>query len=307
LYEQFFFVGIYLAGTITLLVPMLLGASGEMLSQKSGLLNVGIEGYMLVGAFFSYLGSYLTGNPWLGVLFGMAIAGLFALLNALLCVRLHMNQIITGFALWYIAIGITAAASYAIFRGVLFPVSRFESVSIPILVDIPLIGEALFDNLVITYIAFIILIILNFILFKSTFGLNIRAVGDNPSAADSMGINVYKTRYLCGLVSGLASGLAGAYLVLGLAGVFSHGIIAGRGFVVLALVTFGRGKPFYILGGVFVFAVIDYIQLTMRVMGIGLAEAWLMLPYIFTILAMALAPERGAVSKTIMIPYKKPR
>lgn len=307
MFEQFLFLEIYLAGTIILLVPILLGAIGEATSQKSGLMNVSIEGYMLVGAFFGYLGSYLTGNPWLGALFGMAIAGLFALLNAFLCIHFHINQIVSGFAVWFIATGITGFASYAIFGGRHPRVAQFESFSIPILVDIPLIGGALFDNLLITYIAFIIVIIFNFILFKTTFGLNVRAVGDNPFAADAMGISVYKTRYLCGLVSGLASGLAGAYLVLGVIPVFSLGMIAGRGFIVLALVTFGQGKPLYILGGAFIFCAIDYLQLRMRLMGVGLAEAWLMLPYLLVILMMALAPGRGAVSRTIMIPYKKRR
>lgn len=303
MFEQIALIGVLLAGTIRLMIPILLGSIGEAISQKSGVLNIPIEGYMLIGAFTSYFGSYITGNPWLGVLLGVAVAGLFSLFNALMCVRFHRDQIVTGLATWFVITGLTGYIFFAIFKAKVPKVASFESVPIPLLVDIPIIGRALFNQPVITYIMLILVAILHLVLFKTTFGLNIRAVGDSPFAADVMGINVYETRYLAALISGLTSGLAGAYLSLGVIGIFSLGIIAGRGFVVLALVTFGRGKPLYILIGSFIFSAVDYLQLRMRILGFGVAEAWLAMPYIITILILAFTPERGMVSKTINIPY----
>lgn len=293
----------FLVGTITLMVPILLGSIGEAVSQKSGVLNVSIEGYILISAFASYFGSYISGNPWLGVLLGVAVAGLFSLLNALMCVRFHRDQIVTGFATWFVTTGLTGYAHFTIFRADIPIVPSFESIPIPLLADIPIIGKALFDQPIITYITLALVVILQFVLFKTTFGLNVRAVGDSPFAADATGINVYRTRYLAALVSGLASGLAGAYLSLGVLKIFSLTIVAGRGFVVLALVTFGRGKPSHILVGSFLFSAVDYLQLKMRILGPGVAEVWLMLPYIVTILVLTFTPGKGAVSKMINIPY----
>jgi len=303
--ELLFFITLFASG-IRLGTVLMLSAFGETLSQRSGVLNIGIEGYMAFATLMAFAGSYWTGNPWLGVLLAVATAGAISLIHGYLCITWGFSQMVSGIGINLFAEGLTCFMNAKIFGHLrmLPSVKGFESIHIPLLSQIPIIGTILFRQSLIVYITFLLLPVFYFILYRTNFGLMTHAVGENAKASDTMGINVSKIRYICTFLSGLMSGLAAAYLSLGVSHSFQGGMVAGRGFIVLAIVVLGNWNPAKVVGASLLFGIVDAFQYKMQILkywGIS-SSFWLMLPYLVTIGALLIARKTRQPSE-LTIPY----
>lgn len=301
-----FFITLF-ASTIRLAVPILSATLGEIFSQRSGVLNLGIEGMMLMGALGGFLGAHFTGSLWLGVLFGMIIGGLFGLIHAFFSVTLGVNQMLSGIGLYMLGWGLSSFLFRAIFG--LSPVTRlegFSAIHIPILSQIPILGPILFQQNILVYLIILLVPLFTIILFRTTIGLKIRAVGENPMAADTLGISVFRIRYLCVIFGGMLAGLGGAYLVLAEIGVFTNQMTAARGWIAVALVIFSKWKPSWALIGALLFGLANAMQLRFQALGIAFPYQFLlMLPYILTITALILLYRRAERPGALTRPYKR--
>lgn len=279
--------------TFRVSTPLVLAALGGLLSERSGVVNIALEGMMLMGAFFGMLGSYLTGNPWLGVMLGTLVGGLMGYVHAALTQRMRMNHIVSGVALNILALGTTTFLLRRIFQhaGGSPSVNSLPVWSMGPLAKIPVIGAVVGDQNPLFYIAVIITICMSFVLFRTPYGLRLRATGEHPEAAQSVGIRVTRIRYLAVVVSGLLGGLSGVYLSLGQLNMFTEGMSGGRGFIALAAVIFGKWTPYGAAGAALFFGFFDALQMRLQVTPIhGLripSEFMLMLPYILTLIALA--------------------
>ncbi|MHA2172850.1 MAG: ABC transporter permease [Candidatus Kariarchaeaceae archaeon] len=303
-----FFVPL-LVSTVRTSVVFLLPALGEVYAGRSGILSIGLEGYMLIGAFTAYLASLFLGSVWLGFLFGALSAVLISLINAFLIITLRANQMVSGIAINIFALGVTSffhrELIIANFGGAP-PAQTLENVQIPLLSDLPIVGPILFQQSPFFYIALLLVPIFSIILFKSRYGLKIRAVGDNPIAADSLGVNVNRIRYQSVIVGGMMAGLGGAILPLVYISNFTEGMTAGRGFIVLAIVVLGAWSSYRVLGGALLFSFIDALQLRLQAEGIGIPYPFLlMLPYLLAIVALVGVVGKIQMPNALAIPYKK--
>lgn len=286
-----------LSAALRLSVPILFAALGGMFSERSGVVNIGLEGIMLVGAFSGVVGSYFTGSQWAGALVamvsGIAIAALFALIT----VKIQINQIVSGIAINLLAVGLTSFFFRALFGITTTPITvkAFDPMIIPGLSAIPLIGEIFFSQTALVYVAFLLVPVSWYILYKTSWGLSIRTVGEHPTAADTVGIPVNRVRTLCVLASGALAGLGGAFLSLGQFNMFVDNMISGRGFIAVAAVIFGRWNPKGILIASLIFGVADALQIRLQTAGIGIPYQFLlMFPYVLTVVALT-----GIVGKTV--------
>ncbi len=296
--EETIIVGL-LASAVKLAVPLLLAAIGEIFSERAGVLNLGMEGMMLAGASAAFLGAYFI-NLAAGLALGMLAGGIVALIMAYMSVVLRRNQIVCGVVLTIFGTGLSSylfrlsfgtAATYPTITG-------FQAIDIPVLSQIPIIGEILFQNNILVYLAFILVPIAGVILYKTTQGLRVRAVGENPRAADTLGVNVRTIRIICVVFAGVMGGLGGAYLSVGHLNIFREGMTAGRGYIVLALVIFGSWSPYRALGGALIFGGIDALQLRLKIFDTGIPYQFLqMLPYIATILILVLVAFRKSYAR----------
>jgi ABC-type uncharacterized transport system permease subunit len=229
-------------------VLFLLPALGGVLSERSGVVNIAMEGMMLTGAFFAVVFDLAWGNPWLATLMAMIFGGLIALIHAVVSIRFKADQIISGIAINIFAAGVTAFLLNKIYglQGVshVAPNNMLPEVDIPLLDRIPFVGEVLFQQNIVVYVALILLVAINFLLFRTRLGLRIRAVGEHPQAADTAGVNVYIIRYSAVIASGILSALAGAFLSIGIANTFNANMTEGRGYIALAAMIFGKWTPF---------------------------------------------------------------
>ncbi|MFW5940513.1 MAG: ABC transporter permease [Chloroflexota bacterium] len=298
----------WLAASIRLAGPVLLAALGETFDELTGVLNIGIEGTILLGAISSYLITYYAGNPWLGV-FGAILVGLvFNLLLAWLYVDVRANQVVVGIIFNLLALGLS---SY-VFRAALGTragydkVTMFESLHFPILSDLPFLGPVLFRHNILVYLTFALVFVSGFVLYRTRFGLNLRAVGEHPRAADTAGINVFRMRYIGVLLSGAAASMAGAYLILSQLGIFRDNIAAGRGYIALAIVIFGRWNPYKAAAAALVFGAADALQLSLQVFDFNVpSQVLLGLPYVLTIIAMSGILGKAVQPAALLLPYKK--
>ncbi|HOG00806.1 MAG TPA: ABC transporter permease, partial [Clostridia bacterium] len=234
-----------LSAGVRLSVPLILGALGETVSQKAGTLNIGLESNMISGAFFGFAVAYWTGSLALGFLAGMLGGIIFSMLHAFISHGLGQNQSVTGTALNLFAIGITSFLFSLINNTDLFPqVKTLSNIAIPVLSEIPVIGEVFFNKDIVTYIAYLMIFAVAFFLKRTVWGMELVSVGENPQAADTVGVKVLKIRYAAALFNGLMNGLAGAFLTLVQLGSFSDNVTSGRGFIALALVVFGKRNPY---------------------------------------------------------------
>lgn len=276
---------------IRLGTPILIAGLGEVFCQRSGILNLGIEGMMAVGALAAFAGVYHTDQLWIGFLCGIAAGGLLGLVHALLSVTLRADQVISGIGVTFLGTGL------AMLLGRPFVgqrINELSSMSIPLLRDIPVIGRVLFQHDIITYIAFVLIPLLWYILSYTSLGRKVRAVGEATAAADTMGINVNLVRYLCVLFGGMMAGLAGAYLTIGLVGIWVDGIIAGRGFMAVAIAVFALWNPLRAGIGALLFGAVDAFQLRLQGLGVGIPfQIMMMVPYIATIIVLILSSRRA--------------
>ncbi len=300
---------------IRLATPTALAAVGETFCERAGVLNLGLEGMMLMGALGSFLGAHYTGDPWLGVLAGMAAGVALGVIKAFLSVTLQTEQVINGIAVVLFAQGFTAFIYGKLF-GVTSSPPRIEGtpvVGVPWFQSIPGIGPVLFRQNILVYVSAILVFALWWLLYRSRFGLSIRAVGESPAAADAAAVDVARIRWLAVLVCGAMAGLGGAVLVVAQLQLFANNVTAGRGWVAIALVIFGRWNPLLVVGGAFLFGLMDALQLRVQAAGGGLNAAvpyefFQALPYLITLLVMtvsAMRARRDAQPAALGVPFLK--
>ncbi|MCB9782575.1 MAG: ABC transporter permease [Candidatus Omnitrophica bacterium] len=289
----------FLQSGVRIATPLLLAALGELIVEKAGLINIGIEGIVLVGAFGGFAAAYQLESLYLGVIAGMFSGLLLAALFGLLCVTLRNDQIVVGAALNFIAIGATGLL-YQIYyasSGSAHTLTPFGEIGIPGLERIPLLGPAFFSQTVLTYLAFLLVLLFVFLKGKTRLGFHLEAVGEHPRAADAAGIPVGRVRWFAVLIEGLLGGLAGASLSLASSNTFNEEMSNGRGYIALAIVIFGRWNPLGIFGAALFFGVATALQLALQATDIEALKAnypyLQMLPYLLTLLVLTFSVGRA--------------
>jgi ABC-type uncharacterized transport system permease subunit len=295
-------VGI-LASGIRLATPYLYAGIGEAFGQRSGVLNLGVEGQMLVGAFAAFYVAFTTSNLWLGMLAAAIVGAIMGLAMAVVTVNLQAEQGISGIGFYLFGLGLSDLLFQKLL-GTVETVSGFSRIHIPVLSDIPVIGEIFFRQNLLVYGAFALVPIGWFVLNKTTLGLKIRAVGENPEAADSLGVSVARVRYFTITTGGILSAIAGASLSIGLLNVFQQNMTSGLGFIAVALVYFGGWRPWGILGGALLFSLVNSLQLWVQVLGIPIpSDIAVMMPYVLTILALVVTVSRVRAPSALTKPF----
>ena len=265
----------WLTSTLILTTPILLPAVGELISERAGVLNVGLEGMMLAGAFFSFWAAWATGSLLLGVLAGVAAGLAFGVIMSLLAIEAQADQIVSGVGINIVAIGLTTFLFDEIFgaRG-LVELDRIGSIEIPGLSSIPELGELLFDHDAVLYFAFLSVPLAAFLLYRTKWGLSIRAAGEFPAAADTAGVSVRRVRWMSVLTASAMAALAGVFLALVTLGIFRQEMTAGRGFLALVAVIFGRWHPVGVLGACLILGGADALQLRLAAREAVSPEVW---------------------------------
>jgi simple sugar transport system permease protein len=270
----------------TAATPLLIAAVGELVSERAGVLNLGVEGMMVMGAVTGFGVALTTGSPWLGILAAIAVGALFSLLFAFLTLSLVTNQVATGLALTLLGLGLSGMLGES-FVGL--PGVKLGNIDIPILSDIPLIGRLFFGQDPVFYISILLTAGVTWFLFRTRAGLTLRSVGDNHASAHALGINVILIRYLAVMFGGACAGLAGAYLSLVYTPQWVENMTAGRGWIALALVVFASWRPWRVLAGAYLFGAVTIGQLHAQALGIGVPSQLLSsLPYLATIVVLVL-------------------
>ncbi|HEX7594691.1 MAG TPA: ABC transporter permease, partial [Anaerolineae bacterium] len=281
-------VGVISSG-VRLATSYLYAAIGETIGQISGVLNLGVEGIMLVAAFAAYYVVYTTNDLLLGLGVAIVVGGVMGLLMAFISVTLKAEQGISGIGLYLFGLGLSDLL-FRVTIGTPKTVNGFQNVTIPVLTDLPVLGPIFFNQNVLVYGAFALIPITWFVLNKTTLGLLIRSVGQNPEAADSLGVSVARVRYTAVIVGGVFSGIAGASLSIALLNVFQQNLTSGQGFIAVALVYFGGWRPFRVMIGALLFSMVNALQLWIQILGIPLSsDLAVMMPYILTIVALVFA------------------
>lgn len=297
-------VGI-LASSIRLATPYLYASIGEAFAQTSGVVNLGVDGIMLVGGFAGFYVALTTGNLWLGLLAAMIVGLLMGLLMSLISVTLKAEQGISGIGLYMFGLGLSALL-FKELVGTVKTIDGFAPVRIPLLSDIPILGNIFFNQSLLVYGAFLLVPLAWFVLDKTTLGLKIKSVGQNPAAADTLGVSVDRVRYFSVCLGSMLAGLAGASLSLSLVNLFQENLTAGQGFIAVALVYFGGWRPLGILGGALLFSTVNALQLWMQVLGANInSEILVMLPYLLTIVALAVAVNRARQPAALNKPFER--
>jgi simple sugar transport system permease protein len=285
---------------------LLLPALGGVISERSGVVNIAMEGMMLTGAFFAVVADLAFQNPWLAALVGIGAGGLMALIHAVVSIRFRADQIVSGIAINIFAAGLTLFLVNRIYGlqdiGHVGQANLLPYVNVPILDQIPFVGRVLFQQNVVVYAALILLVLVNIVLFRTRLGLRIRAVGEHPQAADTAGINVYAIRYGAVITSGLLSGLAGAFLAIGISNTFVPNMTDGRGYIALAAMIFGKWRPF----GAFIACLIfGFGQAIYDANSVIHVSQYLlsMLPYVLTLIVLAGVVGRSIPPANDGIPY----
>lgn len=297
-------VGI-LASGIRLATPYLYASIGETLSQRSGVLNLGVEGQMLLGAFSAFYVTFVTGNLWLGLLAAVATGFLMGLAMAFVTINLQAVQGISGIGFYLFGLGMSDLLFTRSLETV-ETVSGFRVVSIPLLSDVPVVGEILFNQNILVYGAYLLVFVAWFVLNKTTLGLKIKAVGESPEAADSLGVSVTKVRYFTVTLGGILSAIAGASLSIALLNVFQQNMTSGLGFIAVALVYFGGWRPFAVMGGALLFSMVNSLQLWVQVLNIPIPSDFaVMMPYVLTILALIVSVQRVRPPTALTKPFER--
>ncbi len=297
-------IGIFASG-IRLATPYLYAGLGETFGQRSGVLNLGVEGQMLLGAFAAFFVTFKTGNLWYGLLAAIIVGAILGLAMAFISITLQAEQGISGIGIYLFGLGMSDLL-YQKLIGTVETISGFRPIYIPWLSDIPVIGEIFFNQNILVYIAFALVPISWFVLNKTTLGLKIRAVGENPEAVDTLGVSVSGVRYLTVTLGGMLSGIAGASMSIALLNVFQQNMTSGLGFIAVALVYFGGWRPFGLMAGALLFSMVNSLQLWVQVLSIPIpSDIAVMMPYVLTILALVIAVQRVRAPSALTKPYKR--
>jgi len=270
---------------------LILAGLGELISERAGVLNLGVEGMMLVGALSGFVVTWVTGSYWLGMGVAIAAGGLMALLHAFLCISLNSDQAVSGIMLTLLGTGLTTYFGNS-WSGK--SIEGFPEVTVPVigdfLISIPVLGAALFQSTITEYIALLLVPIVWVFLYRTNLGLELISVGEDPETADTMGVDVFKMRYLAVILGGFFAGAAGAHLSLAFNEIWSAGMTAGRGWIAVALVIFARWEPIRILIGAYLFGLFNAFQLYSQGLNLTLADGTILAEYINPILGFVLNP-----------------
>ena len=281
-------VGLF-AAALRMATPIVYASLGGIFSERVGVINIGLEGMMLTSAFTGVTVSHYTRNPWLGVLAAVLVGGLLAFFHAVLTVKFAGDQIVSGTGINIFATGFTAYMSQVIWgsRGASDSVPGLEDISIPLLRDVPVLGQILGTHSPLVYIMIIVTLLSYVVLFRTPLGLRIRAVGEHPTAAETAGIDVLRIKYLCVTASGMLAGLGGAFLSLGHLNLFAWGMTGGRGFIAMAAMIFGKWMPFGAFWASLLFGLADALQMRLQALGLLPPQIILTVPYLLTIAVLA--------------------
>ena len=307
LLQETFLVGLF-AASLRLMTPILYAALGEILVERAGVLNVGIEGGMLMGALGGFLGAFYFHSVWVGLAVAMAAGILLNWVLGYLCVSLGADQMVTGITLNILALGLTSFLFRLFFKGASQPpsVPPMARIHVPLLADIPFLGPVLFQQIALLYAALALVAVLWVLLYRTSVGLNLRVVGEHPLAAETVGIHVIRTRYTCLLIGGAMAGVGGAAISLGELSLFLENMTAGRGFIALAIVIFGRWDPWRALAGAFLFGWADALQLRLQGVGLDIPFQFLLIvPYVLTIVILVGLVGRSRPPAALAMPYEK--
>ena len=279
--------------------PLVFAALGELVTEKSGVLNLGVEGMMLVGAVVAFMVASKSGSPWLGVLAGMGAGAALSMVFAVVALSLLANQVATGLALSLFGVGLSAFVGLDYVSVV---IDGMKPLSLPGLSDLPLVGPLLFGHGPLVYLSFALFAAVQLFLYRTRAGLVLRAVGESPQSAHAIGYPVIAIRYAAVLFGGACSGLAGAYLSVAYTPLWVEGMVAGRGWIALALVVFATWKPWRVLAGAYLFGGVTLAQFQAQAMGSSIPAQYLsMLPYVATIVVLAII-SRDAVTIRLNAP-----
>jgi ABC-type uncharacterized transport system permease subunit len=300
---------------IRLATPYLYAALGETFAQKSGVLNLGVEGIMLMGAFSGFYTVFVSGNLWLGLLAAAVIGAIFGLLMSVVSVSFQAEQGISGIGLYMLGLGLSSLL-FKTTLGTVEGVRGFSELDFCLsslgvnsdfcLSEVPLIGQIFFSHSILTYGAFALVPISAWIFNKTNWGLNVRSVGQNPEAADTLGVSVNGTRYAAVTLGGILAGIAGASLSISLLNIFQENMTNGMGFIAVALVYFGSWTPVGVLVGALLFSTVNALQLWVQVLDLNIpSDVAVMLPYLLTIVALALPFRRQEQPAALTKPYER--
>lgn len=301
-------IGGYLASDIRMAAPILLAGLGLLLINWSGLLNIGAEGTMLIATLVAVVGSYYSGSVWVGLIAAMISGALVGCLFAFLTVTLKANQIVVGAAINILGSGLSATLNRVIFgvNTTIASIDTFVKWDIPLLSKVPVLGTAFFSQMPIVYLAFLMVPAISYLLFRTQTGLNLRAVGENPRVADTLGINVYRVQYVAAIAGSAVIAMGGAFLSTGLLNFFTEEMVSGRGFIALAAVIFGKYKPIGIMVAALIFMAGNVASNILQVAGANIPYTFLtMIPYILTIIALAMFASRAVAPASLGKPYKR--
>lgn len=294
------------ASAIRLSVPLLLASLGETFGQRSGVLNLGVDGIMLLGAFTGYYGVLKTGDVWIGLLAGAIVGLVLGLASAVIAVTLQAEQGISGIGIYLFGLGMSDLLFQKLV-GTPIPIDTFPAIHIPLLADIPYIGEMFFQHSLVIYLAFAAIPVATFVINRTTFGMKIRAVGEYPDAADTLGVSVSGVRYATEIIGGTLAGIAGAVLAITL-GIFQQNLTNGAGFIAIALVYFGAWRPTGIMLGALLFGFVNALVLELKTLEIiprDLSNLAAMAPAIITILALVFVARRFRAPSALTKPFTR--
>lgn len=286
-----------LATAVTAGTPILYAALGELLAERSGVINLGVEGMMLIGAVSGFMTAVVFKNPWAGVAAALLAGGAVALIHAFLTITLRTNQVVSGLTLTIFGTGLSGYLGKD-YIGIPLP-APFTAKPLGALGDIPFIGPVLFNHDPLVYLTYLLVPILWIFVYKTRPGMHLRALGENPSAADSLGVKVFLARYAYVVAGGMLAGVGGAYLSLAYAPSWLENMTAGRGWIAVALVIFALWNPLRAMAGAYIFGGIDALGLRMQVLGVMIPSFFLqMMPYIFTILVLVMVLGKNRSART---------
>ncbi|MDR1192979.1 MAG: ABC transporter permease [Peptococcaceae bacterium] len=297
-----------LASTVRLATPIMTPALGQIYTQRAGILNLGVEGTMIMGAVTGFAAASFTGSLWLGLLGGMLTGMFWSLIMAWLAITMRANQVIAGLGMNILGAGLAAYIYRVIFGVRSLPprITPFQGLSLPGLSDIPVLGPILFQHNALVYLSFLLVPLTWFILERTTLGLKIKAVGEHPRAADAKGVNVLGIRYAAVLIGGLYAGAAGAFMTIAYLNSFTEAVISGRGYIAVAVVIFARFLPARAMWGALLFGFASALQMRLQALGVDIAnQLLLMLPYIMTIIALIIASNKAEFPGAYTIPYSR--
>ena len=302
------FISGLLGAMMRMATPIIFATLGEIIAERAGVLNLGIEGIMLMGAMTGFLVTLLSGSLWLGVLAAALVGMVLALLMAFLAVYLGLSQHVSGLGITIFSTGL-AMFVYRLHVGsptVPPTVEPFKQLAVPVLSSIPVIGPGLFHQYALTYLAWLLVPVLSIILYKTNVGLKIRTVGESPVVADTVGVNVNLTRTLCLVAGGALMGVGGSFLTLAHQNMFLMDVIGGRGWVAIAMVIFGNWDPVKGTLGALIFGFLDGLQLRLQGLGFHIPfHIFLMIPYLLTIVALIGVSRKAMVPAGLLKPYRR--